>query len=63
MTPIRYPLDFTPWQPGRIIGFAGSWRPFSQSEYEASTQADAAILKAAIDSATEYALRKGGCNG
>lgn len=46
MTPIRYPLDFTPWQPGRIIGFAGSWRPFIQSEYEASAQADAAITTA-----------------
>ena len=46
MTPIRYPLDFTPWAPGRTIGFAGTWHPISAGEREAVAQADAAITTA-----------------
>lgn len=63
MTPTRYPLDFIPWAPGRTIGFAGTWHPISTGEREAVAQSDAAIMKALIDSAMEYALRKGGRNG
>ena len=63
MTPIRYPLDFTPWQPQRVIGFAGTWEPLSSPEARAVLATDVALVKAAINSAMEHALRKGGRNG
>lgn len=55
--------DFTPWQPQRVIGFVGTWSPISEQERKSVTIADRAILEAAVDSAMEHALRKGGRRG
>ena len=51
MTPIRYPLDFTPWKLQRFIGFAGDWAPFTPPEARAVLTTDVAIMKAYIASA------------
>ncbi|AAQ73386.1 gp39 [Burkholderia phage Bcep1] len=63
MTPIRYPLDFTPWKPGQIVGFAGTWEPISGAEFNACREGDAAITTAMYRAKHGLPPHLGGAHG